>query len=118
MFEQRITQNFAFGVETDKHFQIATEAHRSTLDSSTEVITLSVLNLIDGECHFLAFGIVLLYLVSLCHLEVVACHNSLDAVCQCLFLLLCDGTLSEMVHISENTTHDDCYQRQYQHHIH
>ena len=79
---------------------------------------MSVLNLIDGERHFLALGVVLLYLVGLCHLEVVACHDSLDAVGQSLFFLFSNGALGEMVHKREDATHDDCYQRQYQHHIH
>ena len=116
MLEQRVAQYVALGVEAHQHLQVAAEAHRGTLHGSAEVLALSVLHIIYNIDELLAVD-VLLHFHRVCHGEFVTHHDGLDAVGQSLLFLFTDGALGEMVHVGKDATHDDCYQRKYQHHI-
>ena len=117
MFQKRISKNLSLRIETYKHLQVTAKATRGTLNSCAKVLTLSILNLIDGINQFLTLGIVLFHLVGLGHLQVVDTHHSLDAISQSLGLLLGNRSLRQVVHVSEDSPHDDCYSCEYQHHI-
>ena len=118
MLQQRIAEDLAFGVEAHEHLQVTAEAARGRFYGSTEVLALSVLRLIDDIREFLALGIVLTYGVGLGDGDVADTHDALDTVGQRLCLLVVDRTFCQVVHISENTTHDDCHSCEHQHHIH
>ena len=117
MFEKRIAEDLAFGVEAYKHLQVSAEAASGTLHSGTEVFALSILGLIDDIGEFLALGIVLAHGVGLGNLQVADAHHRLDTVGKSLRLLVADRTFRQVVHISQDTTHDDGYSREHQHHI-
>ena len=57
MFEQGVTQNLAFRIETYQHLQVAAKAHRGTFDSCSEVLSLSILDLIDDIGKLLTIDI-------------------------------------------------------------
>ena len=109
MFQQRVTQDIALGIEAYEHLQIATETTRGALNGCSEVVALGILCLINHIGHFLALGIVLLNGVGLGHLEVGHTHHGLDTIGQGLGFLSSDRSFGEVVHISEDTTHDNGY---------
>ena len=117
MLKQSISQHFSFSIKTHEHFQITAKATCGAFNSSPEVLTLSVLGLIDNISEFLALGIILLHRIGFSHLNIADTHHTFDAVGECLCLLLGNRTFCQVIHICKDTTHDDCHSCEYQYHI-
>jgi len=98
MFEERIAQDIAFGIETYKYLQVATETTCGTFDSSTQILALSILGLVDNIGEFLALGIVLLHGVGPGDSNIANAHHRLDTIGQRLCLLGIYWTFCHVVH--------------------
>ena len=117
MFQQRVTQNLALGIKTYQHLQVATKSTSGRFYSSTQIFALGILSFVNHINQLLALGIGLLYGIGVSYLQVVDTHHRLDTIGQRLGFLIGNRTLGKVVHKSQDTTHDNCYSGEHQHHI-